>query len=114
MALSTYLLYTEPDVLQFPISLLTVAALTDSIQASLIRKYEHEAKWNAEMSRRRRSRSGLNFGMEAESQVRAKRGRRAEREAEGVVLDVQAVLMISDVSYTSSDQLGRPIYCHSV
>jgi hypothetical protein len=90
---------TEPDVLRFAISLLTAAALTDAIQASLVQKYEYEAKWNAEMARRRhKSRSGQRFIVEAESTAQANRERRAEREAEGVVQDVQAVLRISDVS----------------
>lgn len=74
--------------------------LTDAIHVSLLLKYEYQAKWNAEMARRRQSKSGsgLRFVMEAELKKQAKRERRAEREAEGVVQDVQAVLRISDVS----------------
>jgi hypothetical protein len=109
--------FTEPDVLRFAISLLTAAALTDAIQAALVQKYEYAAKWNAEMARRRhKSGSGLKHVVEAESKVRAKREKRAAREAEGVVQDVQEVLRISDVSYgfestvrwwkTDSIQLG--------
>jgi len=88
---------TEPDVLLFPISLLTVAALADAIQASLVHKYEYDARW---MARRRQLRNGsaLKHIVEGQSKLRAKRERRAEREAEGVVQDVQAALTISDVS----------------
>ena len=90
----------EPDVLRFPISLLTVAALVDSIEVCLVRKYEYQAKWNAEMARRHCPGSGssLKQAAEVESKVQAKRERRAQREAEGVVQDIQAVLRISDVS----------------
>ncbi|KAF8219217.1 hypothetical protein L208DRAFT_1418551, partial [Tricholoma matsutake] len=42
----------EPDVLQFGISLLMAAALTDAIQGSLVQKYEYKAKWNVEMAQR--------------------------------------------------------------
>jgi hypothetical protein len=95
-----HILHIEPDVLRFPISLLTAAALTDAIQASLVKTYEYEAKWNAELARRRRPQRkfGLQHVVEAESKLRAKRERRAEWQAEGVVQDVQAVLRISDVS----------------
>ena len=41
----------------------------------------------------------VNQVVEVESKVQAKRERRAQWEAEGVVQDIQAVLKISDVSY---------------
>jgi hypothetical protein len=81
--------------------LLTAAALTEGIRASLVKKYEYEAKWNAEMARRRRPRRmfGLQQVMEAEHKLRGKREKRAEWQAVGVVRDVQEVLGVSDVSF---------------
>ncbi|KAF8235373.1 hypothetical protein L208DRAFT_1392520, partial [Tricholoma matsutake] len=40
----------ELDVLQFGILLLMAAALTNTIQGSLVQKYEYKAKWNVEMA----------------------------------------------------------------
>jgi hypothetical protein len=87
-------------VLSFPISQLTAAALTDAIAASLLSKYEYEAKWNVESTRHRRTggRRIRGYVVETESELLAKRERRAEREAEGVIQDIQALLEIPDVS----------------
>ena len=75
----------EPDVLQFPVSLLTAAALVDSTQVCLVRKYEYQAKWNAEMARRHRPGSGSSLKQAAgvESKVQAKRGKEGSARGRG-------------------------------
>jgi hypothetical protein len=88
----------EPDVLRFPVSLLTAGTLVDAILASLVLKYEYEAGWRGETSRRRRPEHVSNYARISELKLRQKRERRAEREAEGVIQDIQAVLGITDVS----------------
>ncbi|KAJ7891308.1 hypothetical protein B0H14DRAFT_2688540 [Mycena olivaceomarginata] len=44
---------TEPDVLKFPISLLTVAVLAEALAAALVSKYEYDATVNSQVIRRR-------------------------------------------------------------
>jgi len=92
----------EPDILRFPISVLTAAALIEGMRASLVLKYEYEAKWSAEMARRQRrggQRRVSKHVVESESKMLAKRERKAERVIEGVVQDIQALLRINDVGY---------------
>jgi len=90
---------TEPDVLRFPVSLVTAAALADAITAALALKYEYEAEWDGRERCMRRS----GYGGERGSGMWGGRVRRAERAAEGVVEDIRGVLGISEVS----DDWGR-------
>lgn len=89
----------EPDVLRFPVSLLTAGALVGAILESLMLKYEYEAGWRGEVARRRRPGRVSKYAATSVLQLRQKREMRAEREAEGVIQDIQAVLGITDVSY---------------
>lgn len=89
----------EPDVLRFPVSLLTAGALVGAILESLMLKYEYEADWRGEVARRRRPGRVSKYAAMSVLQLRQKREIRADREAEGVIQDIQAVLGITDVSY---------------
>lgn len=89
-----YLPLAEPDILRFPIAVLTAAALVEGLTATLVAKYEYEADWHREVTRRRRPRrSHVGGGALMERRVA-----RAEREVEGVLHDIQAALQLSDVS----------------
>ncbi|KAJ7765786.1 hypothetical protein B0H16DRAFT_1524400 [Mycena metata] len=79
----------EPDILQFPVSLLTVAALTEALVSALVSKYEYDAS-HTQVVRRRRNRYSM------DSKKREKYAIEAEEEMEGVVQDIQAVIGISD------------------
>ncbi|KAJ7778802.1 hypothetical protein DFH07DRAFT_540215, partial [Mycena maculata] len=89
-----YLLFDavgEPDILTFPVSLLTAAALTEALVTVLVCKFKYDAATNGRVFRRR----------PRESQPGAKKleerlVERAWREIEGVVQDVQAVIGVSD------------------
>ncbi|RDB22046.1 hypothetical protein Hypma_010800 [Hypsizygus marmoreus] len=86
----------EPDVLRFSISILTTAALAEALIGMLVRKYEYESEvgW-VERCRVRSRRLGL--GKEGDrTRWRERLERRAEREIEGVLSDVQVLLGISD------------------
>lgn len=87
---------------QFSISLLTVAALVDAIQVCLVHKYEYQAQWNAEMANRHQPGRGYDLRQVAEVDlnVHVKREWRAQWEANGMVQDIQAILRISDVSFS--------------
>ncbi|KAJ7253327.1 hypothetical protein B0H12DRAFT_594314 [Mycena haematopus] len=82
----------EPDVLRFPISLLTVAALAEALVTSLVSKYEYDATVNSQYIRRRSDKKRPNSKSD-----RQKLEIRAETEAEGVLQDIQAIIGISDV-----------------
>jgi len=70
--------------------LLTAAALLQGIRATLISKYEFEEPWNTSVLRQR--------GDEIDEILEEERRQRADLEAEGVFLDLQEALHISDVS----------------
>lgn len=75
----------------FPISVLTASALIHAIISALTIKYEFEVKWYDGAKDRRRKEP-------ARSQYYRNRVARAERQAEGVILDIQDALGIPDVS----------------
>ena len=81
-------------MLRFPLWLLTGAVLAESIVATLVCKYEHEAPWyeqcNARRKRGRRSRCV------AQTHVK-ERTEKAEVEAEGVLLDLIEALTVKEV-----------------
>jgi hypothetical protein len=82
----------EPDVLKLPISLLTVAALAEALVTALVSKYEYDATVNSQVIRRRPNKD------HPESKKHLKKLQtRAEKEMEGVIQDIQAVIGISDV-----------------
>lgn len=76
--------YTEPDILRFPISLLTASALIDGIIESLIQKYKAEDCRKAVRN--------------ANSHLTSSPKRRAVKAAQGVLLDLQEVLGYTEVS----------------
>ncbi|KAF7353812.1 hypothetical protein MVEN_01066700 [Mycena venus] len=86
----------EPDVLKFPISLLTVAALAEALIAALVSKYEFDASVNSQVIRRRNN--NKNHATESKKH-RQKLETRAKKEMEGVVQDIQAIIGISDVFF---------------
>ncbi|KAF8884692.1 hypothetical protein BD779DRAFT_770278 [Infundibulicybe gibba] len=90
----------EPDILQFPVSLLAAAAIIEGTITTLVLKYETEARWCGEVAQRGRYRTKPKdipmYIVDRKSELRNKRIRRAEREAEGVIQDIQAALTIKD------------------
>ncbi|KAJ6630280.1 hypothetical protein B0H10DRAFT_2207962 [Mycena sp. CBHHK59/15] len=91
----------EPDVLGFSISLLTATALVEAVIAALVAKYEYDTSSHSQVVRRRPS--GCR---QVPSKSHQKFTKRAEREIEGVIQDIQALLGIPDVSSLCS--LGFP------
>ncbi|KAJ7684424.1 hypothetical protein DFH06DRAFT_1073089 [Mycena polygramma] len=75
-----------PDVLKFPISLLTVAALAEALVAALVSKYDYDATVDSQVTRRRPSKLKVLERLQS----------KAEKEMEGVIQDIQAVIGISD------------------
>ncbi|KAJ6500721.1 hypothetical protein C8R45DRAFT_79034 [Mycena sanguinolenta] len=73
----------EPDVVEFPISVLTVAALAEALVAALVSKYKYGATVDSQVIRRRPN-------------DREKLESRAETEMEGALQDIQAMIGISD------------------
>jgi hypothetical protein len=82
----------EPDVLRFPISLLTAAALAEALIPTLLTKYEYDVSSHRHFVLRRPNRHP-----DRAKKLRQKLEDRVLREVEGVVQDIQAVLRISDV-----------------
>ncbi|KAJ7494400.1 hypothetical protein B0H11DRAFT_2227817 [Mycena galericulata] len=82
---------TEPDILKFPVSLLTVAALSEALVTALVSKYKYDASVNGQVTRRRPRKSQSDI-----KKVEEKVVDKAEREIEGVVQDIQAIVGISD------------------
>ncbi|KAJ7700823.1 hypothetical protein B0H17DRAFT_1195669 [Mycena rosella] len=81
----------EPDVLKFPISLLTVGALVEALLAVLISRYEYDESLSAHAARRRSTKKRADS-----KKLQQKLMTKAEREIEGVVQDIQAVVGVSD------------------
>jgi hypothetical protein len=110
--LTTFLLdtYTEPDILRFPISLLTISALISGIIIALINHYEAEAEaiiWRQQQSLHETKTCTCNSAVSCaqrdsfqDAQVQAQRRfvRRAVKAAGGVILDLQDLLGVGDVS----------------
>ncbi|KAJ7144960.1 hypothetical protein C8R43DRAFT_1237719 [Mycena crocata] len=84
---------SAPDVLKFPISLLTVAALSEALVPTLVSRYEYDAALSSQAIRGRRGKQQPEFKKQQQKLVV-----RAEKEIEGVVQDMQAVMQISDAS----------------
>ncbi|TFK63164.1 hypothetical protein BDN72DRAFT_882234 [Pluteus cervinus] len=81
----------EPDVLRYPISLLTAAALIHGLTVALVARYEHEDEWyNGVLCRRSK-----NYAKHISNQEKA-RHRKAQEEAEAVIQDIQAALHITN------------------
>ncbi|KAJ7118976.1 hypothetical protein C8R44DRAFT_789778 [Mycena epipterygia] len=76
------------DVLKFPVSLLSVAALVEALLTTLADKYESEASLNSLIVRRPNKNHA--------DTKKQKLVEKAESEMEGVVQDIQAVVGISD------------------
>lgn len=83
---------TEPDVLKFPISLITVAALVEALVATRVAKEEYDTPLNCSTTLRRLSKYGPDL-----QTLRQKLIMKTENEIEGVVQDIQAIVGISDV-----------------
>ncbi|KAJ7491061.1 hypothetical protein FB451DRAFT_1124688 [Mycena latifolia] len=83
---------SEPDVLKFPISLLTVAALVEALVATLVSRYEYDASLGSHVVRRRSKKTHA-----SSAKLKQKLVAQAEGEIEGVVQDIQALVGISDV-----------------
>ncbi|KAL0945252.1 hypothetical protein HGRIS_000762 [Hohenbuehelia grisea] len=92
----------EPDVLRFPMTLLTAAALVDALISTLLERANYLSEWNGETRP-----LGFDAANEVASDVRKKhrqpaqalherRRVRMSRKIEGVVYDLQAVLGIAD------------------
>jgi len=101
---------TEPDILRFPISLLTISTLISGIVIALINHYEAEAEaiiWRQQLSLHGIQTCACNSAVSCaqrdslqDAQVQAQRRyvRRAVKAAEGVILDLQDLLRVGDVS----------------
>jgi hypothetical protein len=101
---------TEPDIVHFPISLLTISALISGIIIALINHYEAEAEaiiWRQQLSLHGTRICACNSVVscaqrgslqEAQVQVQRRYVGRAVKAAEGVILDLQDVLRVGDVS----------------
>lgn len=88
---------TEADVMRFPISLLTSTALADAIVTCLEKKYEYEAAWDSSVARHRFAGRPYRDDLESEQQTRTRKWtKRARREADGVIQDIQASVGITD------------------
>ncbi|KAF8621437.1 hypothetical protein AX15_007795 [Amanita polypyramis BW_CC] len=83
----------EPDVLQYPISLLTVACLVEGILAALVQKHDFGLKW-----RKCVLRTARNLKTVAKARKRQRTVKRIEERVEGVIHDMQAAIGLSDVS----------------
>ena len=82
----------EPDALQYPLSLLTVACLVEGILAAMIHKHNYMLKWRRSvMDRKPRDSPHI-------KKRRQRAMKRIEEEVEGVIHDMQAVVGMSDVS----------------
>ncbi|KAJ7184520.1 hypothetical protein C8R46DRAFT_1299604 [Mycena filopes] len=87
----------ESDILNFPISLLTVAALAEALVAALVSKYEYDASHTQVVGGGRRHPGRYSAGTDSKNlKKREMYAGEAEVEMEGVVQDVQAVIGISD------------------
>lgn len=85
-------------MLRFPLSLLTIGALAQAIVSALMQRYEFESDWIAMAGKRNEK-----------VMERTKEGwmKRAQEEAEGVFLDIQEAVRISDVrSFSSCGKVG--------
>jgi hypothetical protein len=92
----------EPDVLRFPISLLTAAALVEGVKASLDLNGKirvEEARWLQEYAARRRLRGSGPFRVSdlSESRMKVERQKWVARELAPIIWDIQHVLEIDDV-----------------
>ena len=88
--------------MRFPISLLTSTALTDAIVICLEKKYEYEATWDSSVARHRFAGRPHRDDLESEQQTRTRKWtKRARREADGVIQDIQALVGITDVGLQS-------------
>ena len=90
--------FSESDVLRFPVWLLTAAALAESIISTLVSRYEYLVPWNAHPCHARRTGKEMNkhFAMTG-TEDRQKLVKKAERETEGVLLDLMAAMGIREV-----------------
>ena len=82
----------EPDALQYPLSLLTVACLVEGILAAMIHKHNYMLKWRRSIMDRK-SRDSLYIKKRKQRAIK-----RIEEEVEGVIHDIQAAVGMSDVS----------------
>ena len=113
---------TEPDILCFPVSLLTICALISGITISLIDHYVAEAESLLWRQHRRRLRSKKEFKRSCHCSSVSAAGQaqeilqdeqtnkiylnRAVKAAEGVVLDLRDLMDVDHVSTTTSDSCG--------
>ena len=101
---------TEPDIIRFPISLLTISALISGIIIALVNHYEAEAEvmiWRQQLSLHGIQTCACNSAVSCaqrdflqDAQVQGQRGyvRCGVKAAEGVILDLQDLLKVGDVS----------------
>ena len=98
---------TEPDIIRFPISLLTISALIPGIINALVDHYEAEAEvvlWRQSLRKTQpctcnstvsRAKRDLLQDTQAQTQRYV---RRAVKAAEGVILDLRDLVGVGDVS----------------
>ena len=99
--LLTHFVPQAPDILRFPQSHLVAISLVDSLIPCLATRYEYQATWHAKTARRiARTRNFLDN--------KERFTKRATDDAEGIILDVQAVVGISDVRFMSLDSEEGP------
>ncbi|KAF9448731.1 hypothetical protein P691DRAFT_759636 [Macrolepiota fuliginosa MF-IS2] len=84
----------EPDVMQFSVSVLTATALSKAVISVLAQRYYYESDWN----------SFFNFARRLEdrrkaSSIAQRFSALAEDNAEGVIMDIQAVIGVSDEEF---------------
>lgn len=84
-------------MLQFPVWLLTAAALSEAIIRTLVRKYEFEVAWHDRCNARRERKRPSRYAIETKVRLRENLEKRAARASEGVILDFQALLGVKEV-----------------
>jgi len=85
---------TEADVMRFPVSVLTTAAVSRSLVLVLTERYYYESDWNSFSNYTHLIGQGRD-GFEVARRFRDA----AVEDTEGVILDIQAVVGVSQVSF---------------
>jgi len=89
---------SEPDVLRFPVWLLTAAALAEGVIATLVNRYEYLGPWNAHACHaRRREKEMSRWVAMTGTEERQRLMTKGERETEGVFLDLMAAVGVREV-----------------
>lgn len=89
---SSLSLSPEPDVLKFSVSILTATALSRAVVSVLAQRYHYQSDWNLTCNFARAMESRI-WEFKVVQQFRLQAG----DDAEGVIMDIQVVLGVSDV-----------------